>query len=131
MQAMAKSKGGTGQKPKAKARKTQATGKETVQLKRSQPAEKPAAKKGKPVKKVQWEPSSEEVAEDSSDGMGDMDDEFGSDVDLDTGADNMLDAGVSSEEGSDDEDDAEVCHCTISASTVDLLTGPSFIAAAM
>lgn len=120
MQAMAKSKGGAGHKPKAKARKSEASDQGGAQLKRGRATEKPVTKKGKHVQP----PPAAVLTEDSSDGMGDMDDEFGSDVDLDNGTDNIFDNGVpgvddgldhgeSSEEGSDDEEDAEVSHLTI------------------
>jgi hypothetical protein len=55
--------------------------------------------------------AAEIVADNSSEDLGEMDDEFGSDEGLHESVD--VDGAGSEEDGSDDDDDEEVCHaCT-------------------
>lgn len=76
------------------------------------PAEKkPVAKKPVVKAPVAKAPPTEMVADDSSDELGEMGDEFGSDIDLENGVDNIAVAGgVAGEESDDDDEDEEVRH---------------------
>lgn len=91
--------GATQQKP---GKKSGASAIQSTQL-------KPVSKKGKNVKPAA--PPQELVADDGSDDMGEMDDEYGSDLDPENVLE-MVDAADSVEDDSDAEDDEEVRHAS-------------------